>query len=193
MTTHTPAAGAPGGNAAGFTLARKVPPPSGSYRWVYLWGAPLRAMHWVAAISLLVLAVTGLYIGKPYFIASGDTRRGKIGDLGVGHIDTDRGFAIIDVMRELAAAHDASVAQVALNWLLAKRGVTSVIVGARTTAQLEDNLAAARWSLAADEVARLDEVSEPVRPYPSWYQRQFTAERWSRDGAPDGAFDYRFR
>ncbi|MBP9200433.1 MAG: Ni/Fe-hydrogenase, b-type cytochrome subunit [Gemmatimonadales bacterium] len=74
MTAHTPAAGAPGGNAEGFTLARKVPPPSGNYRWVYLWGAPLRAMHWVAAISLLVLAVTGLYIGKPYFITSGDTR-----------------------------------------------------------------------------------------------------------------------
>jgi len=95
--------------------------------------------------------------------------------------------------REIAAAHGASVAQVALNWLLAQPGVTSVIVGARTTEQLRDDLAAASWTLAPDEVARLDECSEPARPYPYWYQRQFTAERWSRDGAPPGAFDYRFR
>jgi Ni/Fe-hydrogenase b-type cytochrome subunit len=54
------------------TLAHKVPPPSGDYRWVYLWEWPLRAMHWVAAVSLVVLVVTGLYIGKPYFMTSGE-------------------------------------------------------------------------------------------------------------------------
>ncbi len=57
----------------GFSLAHKVPPPSGDYHWVYLWEWPIRAMHWIAAFSLVVLAVTGLYIGKPYFVTGGDT------------------------------------------------------------------------------------------------------------------------
>ena len=54
------------------SLAHKVPPPSGQYRWVYLWEWPIRAMHWIAALSIVVLVVTGLYIGKPYFMTSGE-------------------------------------------------------------------------------------------------------------------------
>jgi Ni/Fe-hydrogenase b-type cytochrome subunit len=54
-------------------LGHKVPPASGSYQWVYLWEWPIRAMHWIAACCLVVLVVTGLYIGKPYFITAGDT------------------------------------------------------------------------------------------------------------------------
>jgi Ni/Fe-hydrogenase b-type cytochrome subunit len=54
------------------TLAHKVPPPSGEYRWVYLWEWPIRVMHWIAALCIVVLAITGLYIGKPYFITSGE-------------------------------------------------------------------------------------------------------------------------
>jgi Ni/Fe-hydrogenase 1 B-type cytochrome subunit len=56
-----------------FRLARKLEPASGDYHWVYLWEWPIRAMHWVAMFCILGLTVTGLYIGKPYFIASGDT------------------------------------------------------------------------------------------------------------------------
>jgi Ni/Fe-hydrogenase b-type cytochrome subunit len=55
------------------SLAHKVPPPSGDYHWVYLWEWPIRAMHWLAALSILVLAGTGFYIGQPYFVTSGDT------------------------------------------------------------------------------------------------------------------------
>ena len=46
---------------------------TGNYRWVSLWGLPLRAMHWISALAIVALAVTGLYIGKPYFMTSGDT------------------------------------------------------------------------------------------------------------------------
>ncbi|MEZ4585676.1 MAG: Ni/Fe-hydrogenase, b-type cytochrome subunit [Gemmatimonadales bacterium] len=56
-----------------FDFVRRVPPPSGDYEWVYLWERPLRFMHWAAALSIVVLAVTGLYIGKPYFMTWGDT------------------------------------------------------------------------------------------------------------------------
>jgi len=47
-------------------------PRTGNYRWVTLWGVPLRVMHWAAAFAILALAVTGLYIGKPYFMTSGE-------------------------------------------------------------------------------------------------------------------------
>ena len=53
--------------------SRRALPREGDFRWVMLWGVPLRVMHWLAAASIVVLAVTGLYIGKPYFIAGGDT------------------------------------------------------------------------------------------------------------------------
>jgi Ni/Fe-hydrogenase b-type cytochrome subunit len=55
-----------------FSLARKVPPPSGDYHWVYLWEWPIRAMHWLAAGSLVVLVATGFYIGRPYFFTTGE-------------------------------------------------------------------------------------------------------------------------
>jgi Ni/Fe-hydrogenase 1 B-type cytochrome subunit len=66
---RSPGSGVRSGKIA---LAHKVPPPVGDYRWVYLWEWPLRAMHWVAAISLILLVVTGLYIGKPYFMTGGE-------------------------------------------------------------------------------------------------------------------------
>lgn len=56
----------------GVSLAHKAPPPSGDYKWVYLWEWPIRAMHWAAALSLVVLVVTGFYIGRPYFITHGE-------------------------------------------------------------------------------------------------------------------------
>lgn len=56
----------------GVSLAHKAPPPTGNYRWVYLWEWPIRAMHWAAALSIVVLVVTGFYIGRPYFITGGE-------------------------------------------------------------------------------------------------------------------------
>jgi len=52
--------------------AHPAPPPSGEYRWVYLWHWPIRAMHWIAAGSIAVLVVTGFYIGGPYFMTWGE-------------------------------------------------------------------------------------------------------------------------
>jgi Ni/Fe-hydrogenase b-type cytochrome subunit len=57
----------------GFSLAHKIPPPSGDYHWVYLWEWPIRAMHWIAVACIVALVVTGLYIGMPYFVVGGDT------------------------------------------------------------------------------------------------------------------------
>ena len=83
-------------------------------------------------------------------------------------IDKERAWPIIDAMRGVAQAHDVSVARVALAYVLAKPFVTSVIIGARNTEQLEDNLAAADLQLSEDELKRLDEVSALGPEYPGW-------------------------
>jgi aryl-alcohol dehydrogenase-like predicted oxidoreductase len=83
--------------------------------------------------------------------------------------------AVVQVAREIAESRNVSIAQVAINWLLRKPGVTSVILGARNEKQLRDNVAAAGWKLSDSEVARLDEVSRTRVPYPLSHQRSIYA------------------
>ncbi len=75
--------------------------------------------------------------------------------------DKEQGFALVEDMRTIADGHGASVAQVALAWLLGKPQVSSVLVGASRMSQLEDNLAAADLELSGEEVARLDAATAP--------------------------------
>ncbi len=88
--------------------------------------------------------------------------------------DWDKLWDIVDVINEVAGAHGVSGAQVSLAWLLQRPLVASVIIGGRTTAQFEDNLKAMDLKLTADDVARLDKVSQPPLIYPYWHQN-FTA------------------
>ncbi len=83
-------------------------------------------------------------------------------------VDKEKSWPIIDAMRDIAKAHGVSVARVALAWLLAKPFVTTVIIGARTVAQLDDNLEAPGLTLTADDLARLDAVSALAAEYPGW-------------------------
>ena len=83
-------------------------------------------------------------------------------------VDKDRAWKCVEAMREVGEAHGTSVARVALAWLLAKPQVMSIIIGAKTLEQLDDNLAAADLQLTAEEVARLDEVSAIPAEYPGW-------------------------
>jgi aryl-alcohol dehydrogenase-like predicted oxidoreductase len=83
-------------------------------------------------------------------------------------IDKERAWPIIDAMRGVAQAHDVSVARVALAYVLAKPWVTTVIIGARNTEQLEDNIAAADLKLTHDELKHLDDVSALAPEYPGW-------------------------
>jgi aryl-alcohol dehydrogenase-like predicted oxidoreductase len=83
-------------------------------------------------------------------------------------VDKDRAWPVVEAMREIGKAHEVSVARVALAWLLAKPAVMSIIIGAKTTEQLDDNLAAADLKLTADEVARLDQISAVPSEYPGW-------------------------
>ena len=83
-------------------------------------------------------------------------------------VDKDRAFAIVDAMRPIAAAHGVSVARVALAWLLGRKGVMSVIVGAKTVEQLDDNLAAADLALTDADLVALDAISALRPEYPGW-------------------------
>ena len=75
-------------------------------------------------------------------------------------VNKEKGFAILDVLAPIAKAHGVTVAQIALAWILANDAVTSVIIGAKKIAQLDDNLKAVDVALTADDMKALDEVSK---------------------------------
>ena len=104
--------------------------------------------------------------------AAGCTRR----------LNTDRQVAdeqlykVIDALDQVAKETGKTVPQVALNWLLRRPTVSTVIIGARNEEQLRQNLAAEGWSLSPAQVAALDRASQVKPTYPYWHQKQF-AER----------------
>jgi len=83
-------------------------------------------------------------------------------------LNKERAYQIIDVMAEIAGRYAVSVAQVALAWMLRKPAVTSIIIGAKRTGQLLDNIASTNLQLSEDEMNRLDQVSALVTEYPEW-------------------------
>ena len=95
------------------------------------------------------------------------------GDVGGPPIDDEYLYSVVDVLLESAEETGKSVPQVALNWLLQRPSVVNVVIGARNEAQLRDNLGAVGWSLTADQMARLDEVSHRHPAYPYWHQMGF--------------------
>lgn len=135
-------------------------------------------------VPLLQAEKVGLMVWSPL---AGGLLSGKYGRDGAGPegsrratfdfppVNKDRAFDCIDVMREIGDAHGVSVARVALAWILHQRAVTSVIIGAKTPEQLDDNLAAAELRLSAEELERLAKVSALPPEYPGWMiERQST-------------------
>jgi aryl-alcohol dehydrogenase-like predicted oxidoreductase len=93
-------------------------------------------------------------------------------------VDDERLFDIVDVLDEIAAETGRTVPQIAINWLLQRPTVSSVIIGARNEQQLLDNLGAVGWALAPEQITRLDEVSAVMPPYP--YFPYFRQEGFAR-------------
>jgi aryl-alcohol dehydrogenase-like predicted oxidoreductase len=83
-------------------------------------------------------------------------------------VDKVRAFAIVDVMRPIAERHQATVAQVALAWLLSRPQVSTVIMGAKTPEQLTDNLGASGLALTTEDLQALEDVSKLPPEYPGW-------------------------
>src|SRR5207237_90776 len=89
-------------------------------------------------------------------------------------VDDEYLFRVVDALDAVAAATGKSVPQIALNWLLQRPTVASVIIGARNEEQLRQNLGAVGWNLTPEQVARLDAASAVTPAYPYWHQRGFT-------------------
>ena len=89
-------------------------------------------------------------------------------------VDDEFLYKIVDAIDEVAKETNKSVPQIALNWLLQRPTVASIIMGARNEEQLKQNLASAGWNLSPELVAKLDSVSAVTPIYPYWHQRQFT-------------------
>ena len=91
----------------------------------------------------------------------------------------DRLWSTVDALVKVGEEHGCSAARVSLAWLLARPGIASLIIGARTRGQLADNLAAAELKLSEDQIERIERASRPPLPYPIWHQRKTVVARLS--------------
>lgn len=121
-------------------------------------------------------------------LLSGKYRRNQAAPEGTRHLadwgeppvrDESALYDVVDVLVDIAEARGVSAAQIALAWLIARPQVTSVIVGARNDAQLQDNLLAANLTLNNEEIERLNKVSQLPLLYPYWHQAQTAPDRLS--------------
>jgi aryl-alcohol dehydrogenase-like predicted oxidoreductase len=138
-------------------------------------------------VPMLASEGLGLMVWSPLAggLLSGKYGREQQGEAGSRRIafdfppvDKERAWDVVDAMRPMAQKRGVSVAQIALAWLLHQPQVTTVIVGAKKPDQLADNIAATHVRLDADELKRLDEVSQLAREYPGWmFERQGESRR----------------
>ncbi|QHC35150.1 aldo/keto reductase [Komagataeibacter xylinus] len=121
-------------------------------------------------------------------LLSGKYRRGKPQPAGTRQIekwgeppvhDIEKLYDVVEVLVSIAEARNISAAQVALAWVAQRPAITSIVIGARTEAQLVDNLKAADLVLSAEEISRLDAASAPPLLYPYWHQASNASDRLS--------------
>jgi len=105
-------------------------------------------------------------------------------------VNLEKAYDIVEVMQKVAARNGATVAQVALGWLLHQPSVTSVIIGAKKTSQLKDNLGAVDLKLSDEDLKELNDVSQLTPEYPGWMfgfqgadRRPGDVRDWSRFAA----------
>ena len=85
-------------------------------------------------------------------------------------VNEEKGYEIVEQLERIGNNYNKTIAQTALNWLLSKAAISSIIIGARNTQQLNDNAGASGWQLSTDDIQFLDKISQPVIPYPLWHQ-----------------------
>lgn len=97
-----------------------------------------------------------------------DDTKGRRTMISYPPVDQELGDQVVYALRDIAEAHGVSPSQVAINWVLQQKGVTSVIIGARTADQLADNFEAFNLKLSDEELQKLNEVSARPMQYPQW-------------------------
>ncbi len=157
--------------AVGIAAARNYAPIASLQAYYTLAGRDLER----EVIPMLRSEGVGLMVWSPLaggFLTGKYTREGEGEGRRAGFdfppVDKERGYDVVDVLRELGQAKGRSVAQLALGWLLHQPAVSSVIVGAKRPEQLADNLGAVDVEFTAEELARLDAVSKLPAEYPGW-------------------------
>lgn len=120
----------------------------------------------------------GLLTGKYAADKNVAGRRHALGD--PGHVDPASAEQVFAAMNAICKERGVSAAQVALNYVRQARGVTSVLIGARSLAQFDENLAALDWSLTDEEMSQLNRASARPLPYPYWHHRTHNKSRFSR-------------
>jgi aryl-alcohol dehydrogenase-like predicted oxidoreductase len=96
-------------------------------------------------------------------------------------------YKVVDALDQVAREAGKTVPQVALNWLLQRPSISTVIFGARNEEQLRQNLGAVGWNLSSEQLARLDAASDVTPVYPYWHQRQFVERNPLPTPAPGGS------
>ena len=126
-------------------------------------------------VPMLSSEGVGLMVWSPLaggFLSGKYTRegsdQGRRANFDFPPVEQNRGFAVVNVLRDVAAAQDATVAQVALAWLLHQPAVSTVIMGAKRADQLADNLGATELELTSEQLQSIDEASRLTPEYPGW-------------------------
>ena len=112
--------------------------------------------------------LAGGYLSGKFSPGGGAAAEGRRKDFDFPPLDKDKADRLVAAMQPIAKAHGTSVARVALAYVLGKPWVSSMIIGARTAAQLDDNLEAGKLKLDAAQIAKLDELSALAPEYPGW-------------------------
>lgn len=124
-----------------------------------------------AGIGVLVWSpLAGGFLSGKYTRENPTPEGARLNEFKLPPIDVEQGYNVVDAIKPIAQAHDASSAQVAIAWILTKPFISSVIVGANKIHQLEDNLKVVDLTLSASEIDQLDTLTAPPALYPGWMQ-----------------------
>nr|WP_293839311.1 aldo/keto reductase [uncultured Arsenicibacter sp.] len=135
---------------------------------------PMAKHHKLAIFPWSPLA-GGFLSGK--FTREGSTAGSRRESFDFPPIDKEKAYDLVDVFNGIASAHGVTVAQVALAWVRQQPGVTSTIIGAKSTAQLTDNLQSVNVQLTTGDLKKIDEVSPLPKQYPGWMVERQSAYR----------------
>ncbi|HEU0227097.1 MAG TPA: aldo/keto reductase [Arachidicoccus soli] len=102
---------------------------------------------------------------------------GRRDDFDFPPINKEKAYHIIDVLDEIAAQKEASIAQIALAWVRLRSGITSTIIGAKKAEQLQQNIASASLILSPEDLSKIDKVSALTKEYPGWMVERQSAYR----------------
>jgi aryl-alcohol dehydrogenase-like predicted oxidoreductase len=134
-----------------------------------------------AGIGMLVWSpLAGGFLTGRYTRANPQGDGGRLSAFDFIPYDRERGYQLVDTLAQIGRAHEASIAAIALAWLLTRRSVTSVLVGASKMSQLEDNLRAVEIRLTEEDLRTIDSLTEPAAIYPNWFNRKIRDEVLSK-------------